>query len=78
MELSTRTPDSSTLEANPVTIRETPPAENRLGLKLFAAAFSFFAAGANDGCMGSLIPYILGSYGIGTRSIAILYVYSRA
>ena len=41
-------------------------------LKLISSVFSFFVAGANDGCLGSLIPYMLESYNIGSSLIAVL------
>ncbi|RFU35480.1 hypothetical protein B7463_g876, partial [Scytalidium lignicola] len=42
-------------------------------LKLLSSGFSFFVAGANDGSMGALIPYILRNYNVGTSLIAVLY-----
>ncbi|KAF2008174.1 MFS general substrate transporter [Amniculicola lignicola CBS 123094] len=41
--------------------------------KIVAAGFSFFFAGTNDGCLGSLTPYILRTYGVGTQHIALIY-----
>ncbi|TVY23261.1 Bypass of stop codon protein [Lachnellula hyalina] len=43
-------------------------------LKLLSAAFSFFAAGANDGSLGSLIPYILSTYSISPSYISLVYL----
>lgn len=42
-------------------------------LKLLGSGFSFFVAGANDGSIGALLPYILSSYHIGTSLISLLY-----
>ncbi|KAI1477192.1 MFS general substrate transporter [Daldinia eschscholtzii] len=42
-------------------------------LKLIVAGYSFFCAGANDGTLGPLIPYIISSFRIGTGEIAIIY-----
>ncbi|PVH93821.1 MFS general substrate transporter [Periconia macrospinosa] len=42
-------------------------------LKLIAAGFAYFFAGANDGSLGALTPYILHTYGIGTEYIALIY-----
>ncbi|KAF4625771.1 hypothetical protein G7Y89_g12390 [Cudoniella acicularis] len=63
----------STSQTTPADQTNLPPVP-RLRLKLFSAGFSFFAAGANDGCLGSLIPYMLTSYHSGTSFIALLYV----
>ncbi|KAJ5924216.1 Major facilitator superfamily domain general substrate transporter [Penicillium verhagenii] len=41
--------------------------------KIFSAGVSFFVAGVNDGSLGSLIPYIIRSYDIGTNMVAVLY-----
>lgn len=57
----------------PAPADDVPPSlVKRLHLKLFSAAFSFFVAGANDGSMGALLPYILKDYHIGTGLIALL------
>lgn len=42
--------------------------------KIFSAGVSFFVAGVNDGSLGSLIPYIIRSYDIGTNMVAVLSV----
>lgn len=42
-------------------------------LKLIAAGFAYFFAGANDGSLGALTPYILHTYSIGTESVALIY-----
>jgi hypothetical protein len=46
-------------------------------LKLLSAGFSFFVAGANDGSIGALIPYMLVSYDIRTSLISVLYASPR-
>lgn len=42
-------------------------------MKILAAGFSFFFAGANDGSLGALTPYILRTYHVGTEYIALMY-----
>ncbi|KAJ5481619.1 Major facilitator superfamily domaingeneral substrate transporter [Penicillium sp. IBT 31633x] len=44
-----------------------------LYFKIISAGTSFFVAGVNDGSLGSLIPYVLRTYDIGTNMVAILY-----
>ncbi|KAJ6143785.1 hypothetical protein N7471_003238 [Penicillium samsonianum] len=41
--------------------------------KILSAGLSFFVAGVNDGSLGSIIPYVLRTYGIGTNMVAVLY-----
>ncbi|KAI2641859.1 MFS general substrate transporter [Hypomontagnella submonticulosa] len=68
-------------EAQPVSANEAPAGEANVVqsepvtpfLKLIVAGYSFFCAGVNDGTLGPLIPYILGSFAIGTGEIAIIY-----
>lgn len=40
--------------------------------KILSAGVSFFVAGINDGSLGSLIPYVIRTYGIGTNMVAVL------
>lgn len=40
--------------------------------KVLSAGMSFFVAGVNDGSLGSLIPYVIRSYGIGTDMVAVM------
>ena len=40
--------------------------------KVTVAGFSFFCAGANDGTLGPLIPYVLSTFRIGTGEVAIM------
>ncbi|KAF2848358.1 MFS general substrate transporter [Plenodomus tracheiphilus IPT5] len=42
-------------------------------LKVIAAGISFFFAGNNDGSLGALTPYILGTYHVGTEYAALIY-----
>ncbi len=42
-------------------------------LKLFSCAFAFFLAGANDGSIGALIPYMLRFYEIGAGPVTATY-----
>ncbi|KAK2763184.1 hypothetical protein FQN54_009820 [Arachnomyces sp. PD_36] len=51
----------------------TTPAPPVPVLKLISCGLSFFVAGTNDGSIGTLIPYILKSYNVGTSLIAALY-----
>jgi hypothetical protein len=41
-------------------------------MKIISAGVSFFVAGINDGSLGSLIPYVIRTYGIGTNMVAVL------
>ncbi|KAJ5428677.1 hypothetical protein N7445_010131 [Penicillium cf. griseofulvum] len=41
--------------------------------KILSAGLSFFVAGVNDGSLGSLIPYVIRTYDIGTNMVAVLY-----
>ncbi|KAJ5204405.1 uncharacterized protein N7498_005284 [Penicillium cinerascens] len=41
--------------------------------KILSTGVSFFVAGINDGSLGSLIPYVIRTYGIGTNMVAVLY-----
>lgn len=45
-------------------------------LKLLSCSFSFLFAGTNDGSLGALIPYILRTYNISTKYVAIIYAVS--
>lgn len=40
--------------------------------KILSASTSFFVAGINDGSLGSLIPYVMETYGISTNMVSIL------
>lgn len=40
--------------------------------KVVVAGFSFFCAGANDGTLGPLIPYVLSTFKIGTGEVAVM------
>jgi fucose permease len=40
--------------------------------KILSAGLSFFVAGVNDGSLGSLIPYVIRTYDIGTNMVAVL------
>ncbi|CAG8088595.1 unnamed protein product [Penicillium olsonii] len=51
----------------------TPPEPKWMYFKILSAGVSFFVAGVNDGSLGSLIPYIIRTYGIGTNMVAVLY-----
>jgi fucose permease len=80
MELSQRQQQAeSSIEAPPVIpehaveTEPTSPPPKQL-LKLLSAGFSFFVAGANDGCLGALIPYMLTTYSIPPSFISFLYL----
>lgn len=63
---------------------ETIPAENEtfqdsrspepkwMYAKILSAGLSFFVAGVNDGSLGSIIPYVIRTYDIGTNMVAVL------
>lgn len=55
----------------PMAVSEPAPSKPPY-FKISSAAFSFFVAGVNDGSLGSLIPYLMESYGINTNMVAIL------
>jgi hypothetical protein len=58
--------------ALPEPIPETSNQPKWLYMKIISAAVSFFVAGINDGSLGSLIPYVIRTYGIGTNMVAVL------
>lgn len=51
---------------------DTPNQPKWLYPKIISAGVSFFVAGINDGSLGSLIPYVIRTYGIGTNMVAVL------
>ncbi|KAJ5576770.1 Major facilitator superfamily domain general substrate transporter [Penicillium sp. DV-2018c] len=62
--------------------REEPPTSHEifqspvpkwLYFKVISAALSFFVAGISDGSLGSLIPYVIRTYNIGTDMVAVVY-----
>ncbi|KAJ5351503.1 hypothetical protein N7452_000477 [Penicillium brevicompactum] len=50
-----------------------PPEVKWMYPKILSAGVSFFVAGVNDGSLGSLIPYVIRTYSIGTNMVAVLY-----
>lgn len=73
--LQTRAPSEPASE-EPVAFQE-PRTDTRnqpkwLYPKIISAGISFFVAGINDGSLGSLIPYVIRTYGIGTNMVAVL------
>lgn len=52
-----------------------PPEVKWMYPKILSAGVSFFVAGVNDGSLGSLIPYVIRTYSIGTNMVAVLQVY---
>ncbi|KGO43904.1 Major facilitator superfamily domain, general substrate transporter [Penicillium expansum] len=50
-----------------------PPEPKWMYIKILSAGLSFFVAGVNDGSLGSIIPYVLRTYNIGTNMVAVLY-----
>ncbi|KAJ5588318.1 hypothetical protein N7537_010996 [Penicillium hordei] len=50
-----------------------PPEPKWIYAKILSAGLSFFVAGVNDGSLGSLIPYVIRTYDIGTNMVAVLY-----
>ncbi|PGH15019.1 hypothetical protein AJ79_02701 [Helicocarpus griseus UAMH5409] len=79
----TETIELPTKETGPFPVKEpvlseqtrdnAPPEIKWLYLKLISSGFSFFVAGINDGSLGSLIPYVLRSYHIGTNLVVVIY-----
>jgi hypothetical protein len=49
-----------------------PPEIKWMYPKILSAGVSFFVAGVNDGSLGSIIPYVIRTYGIGTNMVAVL------
>ncbi|KAJ5724257.1 hypothetical protein N7488_002292 [Penicillium malachiteum] len=62
-------------ESEPGILQEPEPSQQGKWIlpKILSAGVSFFVAGVNDGSLGSLIPYVIRSYGIGTSMVAVLY-----
>ena len=64
------------IELEPGGLQESTPAEQPqpkwMYPKILSAGVSFFVAGVNDGSLGSLIPYVIRSYNIGTNMVAVL------
>jgi hypothetical protein len=60
----------------PVTTPQEPDTSQpkASSFKILSAGISFFVAGTNDGSLGSLIPYVMRSYGINANMISILCV----
>jgi hypothetical protein len=46
--------------------------DKKNSIKLAAAGLSFFFAGTNDGSLGTLTPYVLRTYSIGTEHVALM------
>ena len=65
-------------ESEPGILQEPEPSQQGKWIlpKILSAGVSFFVAGVNDGSLGSLIPYVIRSYGIGTSMVAVLYVHN--
>ncbi|KGO72757.1 Major facilitator superfamily domain, general substrate transporter [Penicillium italicum] len=51
----------------------SPPEPKWMYMKILSAGLSFFVAGVNDGSLGSIIPYVIRTYDIGTNMVAVLY-----
>lgn len=60
----------------PVTTPQEPDTSQpkASSFQILSAGISFFVAGTNDGSLGSLIPYVMRSYGINANMISILCV----
>lgn len=75
--LQTRGSSIQTHEPEPDILQDSEPNQPQtkwLYPKICSAGVSFFVAGVNDGSLGSLIPYIIHSYDIGTNMVAVLSV----
>ncbi|OGM49602.1 hypothetical protein ABOM_001619 [Aspergillus bombycis] len=73
MELQERSPPQETPNEHISTQSSKPEEVKWRYAKVLSAGLSFFVAGINDGSLGSIIPYIIRTYGIGTNMIAVLY-----
>lgn len=51
---------------------QEPDISRKVIAKIVVAGFSFFFAGANDGSLGALTPYILRTYHVGTEYVALM------
>lgn len=72
--LQTQTPSNPPSD-EPAILQESSPHETQtkwLYPKILSAGVSFFVAGVNDGSLGSLIPYVIHTYSIGTNMVAVL------
>lgn len=60
-------------ESETVISESQHPREIKWGyFKILSAGGSFFVAGVNDGSLGSIIPFFLQSYDVGTDMASIL------
>ncbi|KAJ6181089.1 hypothetical protein N7519_011550 [Penicillium mononematosum] len=71
--LQTRASTEATPAENDTTQDSRPPDPKWMYAKILSAGLSFFVAGVNDGSLGSLIPYVIRTYDIGTNMVAVLY-----
>ena len=81
--MSTQT-QTETIVLQTIASTEATPAENEtfqdlrapepkwMYAKILSAGLSFFVAGVNDGSLGSIIPYVIRTYDIGTNMVAVL------
>ncbi|KAJ5865708.1 hypothetical protein N7534_000261 [Penicillium rubens] len=71
--LQTRASTEATPAENDTTQDSRPADPKWMYAKILSAGLSFFVAGVNDGSLGSLIPYVIRTYDIGTNMVAVLY-----
>ncbi|KAJ5421131.1 hypothetical protein N7465_003650 [Penicillium sp. CMV-2018d] len=71
--LQTRASTEATPTENETFQDSRPPGPKWIYAKILSAGLSFFVAGVNDGSLGSLIPYVIRTYDIGTNMVAVLY-----
>ncbi|KAJ5418762.1 uncharacterized protein N7487_002312 [Penicillium crustosum] len=71
--LQTRASTEATPTENETFQDSRPPEPKWIYAKILSAGLSFFVAGVNDGSLGSLIPYVIRTYDIGTNMVAVLY-----
>ncbi|KAJ5940806.1 hypothetical protein N7516_000974 [Penicillium verrucosum] len=71
--LQTRASTEATPTENETSQDSRPPEPKWIYAKVLSAGLSFFVAGVNDGSLGSLIPYVIRTYDIGTNMVAVLY-----
>lgn len=70
--LQTRASTEATPTENEISQDSRPPEPKWIYAKVLSAGLSFFVAGVNDGSLGSLIPYVIRTYDIGTNMVAVL------
>ncbi|KAJ5301676.1 hypothetical protein N7508_006539 [Penicillium antarcticum] len=66
-------PNEANISEYENTQHQSPPEVKWKYPKILSAGLSFFVAGINDGSLGSILPYVIRTYGINTDMVAVLY-----